>query len=56
MGQVEFPEKVRVAGIITGCDPEKDLEIGIDMELVFDKLYDDDEGNEIIGWKFRPVK
>jgi len=56
IGQVEFPEQIRVAGIIIGCDPEKDLKIDMDMELVIDKLYDDDEGNDVMGWKFRPVK
>ncbi len=55
IGQVEFPEKVRVAGIIVGCDPEKDLQIGAEMELILDKLYDNDQGNEVIAWKFRPV-
>lgn len=56
IGQVEFPEGMRVAGIIAGCDAEKDLKIGMEMDLVLDKLYDDDQGNEIIGWKFKPAK
>ncbi len=42
--------------MITECDPEKDIKIGMDMELVIDKLYDDEEENEVIAWKFRPVK
>jgi len=56
VGEVEFPGGMRIAGQITDCDPEKDLKIDMDMELVFEKLYDDDEGNEIIGWKFKPAK
>lgn len=56
IGEVEFPEGVRVAGVITGCDAEKDLKIGMNMETVLESLYDDDGGNEVIGWKFRPAK
>ncbi len=56
VGEIEFPEGVRVAGMITGCDAGKDLKIDMDMELVIDKLYDDEEGNEVVGWKFRPSK
>ena len=26
------------------------------VELVIEKLYDDDEGNELITYKFRPIK
>ncbi|MBI4284337.1 MAG: Zn-ribbon domain-containing OB-fold protein, partial [Chloroflexi bacterium] len=47
VGEVEFPEGIRVAGVIVDCDPEKDLKIGMDMELVFDKYYDDEQGNEV---------
>jgi len=56
IGEVEFSEGVRIAGVIIDCDAEKDLKIGMDMELVFEKYFDDEEGNEVIGWKFRPVK
>ena len=56
VGEVEFTEGVRVAGIITDCDAEKDLKIDMDMEVIIDKLYDDAEGNEVMGWKFRPAK
>ena len=45
IGEVEFPEGVRVIGMITGCDAEKDLEIGIDMDLVFETLFVDDDGS-----------
>lgn len=56
IGEVEFPEKVRVAGIIIGVDdPEKDLKFGMDMELVLDVLYEDEQGNDVIGWKFKLV-
>ena len=56
IGQVEFPEGVRVAGIIVECNPERDLRIDMEMELVLGRLYEDDEGNEVMGWKFRPAR
>ncbi len=55
LGFVELPEGVRVETLFADCDPE-DLEVGMDVELVIDKLEDDDEGNEVICYKFRPGK
>lgn len=55
LGFVELPEGVRVETLFTDCDPEE-LKIGMEVELVIEKLYDDDEGNELIGYKFRPIK
>ena len=56
IGLVSFPEGVDILGQITGCDPHKDLKIGMEVETVIEKLYDDAEGHEVVGWKFRPVK
>jgi uncharacterized OB-fold protein len=56
IGLVEFPEGVRVIGQMTGCDPEKGLKIGMDVETVIEKLQEDKDGNEIMCWRFRPVK
>ena len=53
-GYVELPEGVRVETLFTDCDLEA-LKIGMDAELVIEKLHDDDEGNEIISYKFRPT-
>lgn len=55
LGFVELPEGVRVETLFTDCDPE-DLKIGMEVELVIEKLYDDDEGNELISYKFRPIE
>ena len=47
----------RIWSQITGTDMTgKDLKAGMDVELVIEKLRDDAEGNEIISYKFRPVK
>ncbi len=54
IGLVELPEGIRVFGIMTGCE-RKDLRTGMDVELVAEKLYTDEQGNERLTWKFRPV-
>ncbi len=47
-------EKMVVLGqIVPGVDVST-LEAGMDMELVVDKLYEDDE-NEYVVWKWRPA-
>jgi uncharacterized OB-fold protein len=48
----------RIWTLITGTDlTGAELKFGMDMELVIEKLRDDAAtGNEIISYKFRPVK
>lgn len=55
LGFVELPEGVRVETLFTNCDPES-LYIGMEVELVIEKLYEDDRGQELITYKFRPVR
>lgn len=55
LGFVELPEGVRIETLFANCDPEA-LKIGDEVELIIDKLYDDDEGNELITYKFEPIK
>ena len=55
LGWVELPEGIRVETLFTGCDPQR-LKIGMKAEMVLEKLHDDDEGNEIICHKFRPIE
>ncbi|RJQ51713.1 MAG: DNA-binding protein [Desulfobacteraceae bacterium] len=52
VGLVELPEGIRVMGMLTNCQFE-DLEIDAPVELVIDKLYADDQGNEFLTWKFK---
>ncbi|MBC8274256.1 MAG: OB-fold domain-containing protein [Chloroflexi bacterium] len=54
-GCVDLPEGVRIVSLLTESDPEK-LEIDMDVEMVVEKLCDDDEGNVITTFKFKPVK
>jgi len=49
------PEKIRVPAVLTGFDLDQELKPGTRMEMVIDRLRHDDQGNEIISYKFRPV-
>jgi uncharacterized OB-fold protein len=53
-GFVELPEGVRVETLFTDCNFD-DLRIGMDMEMVVERLQEDEEGNEILSYKFRPA-
>ena len=49
------PERMVVLGqLVPGVDPAT-LEIGMEMELVLDTLYEDDE-KEYVVWKWRPAR
>jgi len=54
IGMVALPEGINIFGIVTGIAVE-DIKTGMDVELVVEKLYEDKDGNEVVGWKFRPV-
>jgi len=53
-GWVDLPNG-RVRAMLTDCD-FKDLKVGMSVELVIEKLGEDDEGNEVLAHKFRPVQ
>jgi uncharacterized OB-fold protein len=53
IGHIELPEKMRVLGMLTEADPKK-LKIGMEVELVLEKMYEEN-GKEVVTWKFRPV-
>lgn len=53
-GYIDLPEGVRIYSLLTDWSPEK-LKIGAEMELVIDKLKDGLNGDEVVGYKFRPV-
>ena len=55
VGVVELPEGIRVLGLLTGCEPEE-LEAGMDMKMVIDALYRDEDGQPVLTWKFKPVR
>jgi len=54
VGYVELPGGVRVEGRLTESDPDK-LRIGMAMEVVFAPYRRDANGDEVIGFFFRPA-
>jgi uncharacterized OB-fold protein len=54
IGEVLLPEGIAIIGQITGSKYE-DLKIGMEVEMIVDKLFEDALGNEVVGWKFRTV-
>ena len=54
IGLVELPEGIRIASMLTTGDVNE-ISIGMDVELVVEKQYEDDEGNEVVTYKFKPI-
>ena len=54
LGMVDMPEGLRVLGRISTDDPEG-VEVGTEVELVLERLYLDENGDEVITWKFKPI-
>ena len=55
MGYVELPEGIRVEARLTENDPAK-LEVGMEMELVIQKFVEDEAGNDLLTFAFRPLR
>ena len=56
LGYIDLPEGVRVFSMLTGCPPERDaLQPGQEMELTFEELKTDADGNQVVAFKFQPV-
>jgi uncharacterized OB-fold protein len=53
VGQIDLPEGPRVQAILVG-GPE-DFRIGIEMELDLETLRTDDDGREVVIFRFRPI-
>jgi uncharacterized OB-fold protein len=54
IGLVEVPEGLRVMAMLTGCDLD-DIRIGMALELVAEALYRDDDGCEVLTYKYAPA-
>ena len=53
VGAIELPEGIVILSPLTQCDFNK-LEVGMVVELVLEKLYEDENGNDVMSYKFRP--
>ena len=57
MGYVRTREDALVFTLITGCEARDGvLTIGEEMELVVEKIREDRSGNNLLGWKFKPIE
>ena len=53
VGQVDLPEGPRIQAILNGG--ADDFEIGMEMELDFEVLKQDKDGNDVVIYRFKPV-
>ena len=54
-GGVHLPEGLQLYTLFTQCEFDE-LKVGMDVEMVIEKLYEDEGGNEVVTYKFKPVK
>ena len=54
VGLVELPDGVRVMSVLD-CDIEK-VQIGMELELSIQVLYVDEEGRNVLTYKFKPAE
>ena len=51
---VAFPEGINIIGMMEGCE-QKDLKIGMEVELITNVIYTNKNNEDIVCWKFKPV-
>lgn len=55
IGFIDLPEGMKLFSLLTQCEPwDQVLKVGMEMEMVIETIREDEEGNEIVGYKFRP--
>ena len=54
VGVVDLDDGLRVVGRMSVADPES-LQLGVQVELAIEPIYRDEEGREVVTWKFRPL-
>lgn len=55
VGMIEMPEGLRITAVLEEDNPAS-LRVGMEMELVVTGFFEDDEGNEVLGYKFGSAK
>ena len=55
IGYIDLPEGLRVWSLISECDYNL-LKIGMDMKLVVEKIKEDENGNDVVCYKFKPIQ
>ena len=54
IARIRLPEGVLITSVLADCDLEA-LDIGMEVELVIEKVKEDEEGNDVMAFKFKPV-
>jgi len=54
LGYVDFPEGVRVLGQLTTTDPSR-IKIGMMVQAELGRIAVDEQGNDVMSYKFRPI-
>jgi uncharacterized OB-fold protein len=52
VAQVELPERVIVTSVLSDCDVDS-VRVDMPVELVLEKVKADEEGNDVVAFKFR---
>ena len=52
VAQVELPERVIVQSVLSACDVDS-VRVDMPVELVLEKVKEDEEGNDVVAFKFR---
>jgi uncharacterized protein len=56
LAEVKLSEGLHVRTQLTGIDPEKpEINLGDEVESVLEKIYQDENGNDIVCFKFKKV-
>lgn len=57
MGYIDLPEGVRLFSLLSLDEPSEELlRDGMEVELVIEKLKKDEEGTDLLCYKFRPLR
>lgn len=54
IGTIQLPDGIRILSPLTGCDFSA-LQVSMLMELVIEKHCEDEAGNDLMAFKFKPV-
>jgi len=54
IGYVDLPEGLRIFSPLAECDQEH-IKINMELELVVDKIREDETGKAVYGYKFKPA-
>jgi len=52
VAQVELPERVVVTSVLSNCEVDS-VHVDMPVELVLEKVKEDEEGNDVVAFKFR---